>query len=132
MTVDLTVREIQTLRKETEDWMPDLCSILREVADSDDVYGGRGSTTETTVATGVVCLVEPGAGHSQDEAYFAKIEGIQQWAVSVPAGTNVKVGDHLVISSRANLRVRVQAMQAPASYDLEIRLITTETGLAIS
>lgn len=123
----LTPTELAGLRAATESWFPDVCDIYRVAAQAGDDYGGYGSTNaDTVIAAGVPCSVESGAEHVQIRALLAKIENVQAFAVTFPANTDVKVGDHLVLTSRANDRLRVEGVLAPESWEIERRVIASE------
>lgn len=123
----VTIAEMADLREATESWFMDTCDIYRGAVPQPDAYGGYGSTDpEAVVAAGVKCTVESGAEHVQERALLAKIENVQAFTVTLPANTDVRVDDHLVLTSRNNDRLRVEAVMAPESWEIERRTIATE------
>jgi hypothetical protein len=124
----LTDVEVASLRETTERWFTDKCDIYR-IAVGDDPYGGE-DETESLVsgATGVECMLESGAAHEQTRAVYGKIVGVQLFTVTLPALTDVRVGDHLLITTQGNLHLRVQAVMDPESWELERRVIGSEEG----
>lgn len=122
----LTDREISKLRSDIESWFDLTCSIFKRVG-VDDAYGGRtsGHATEATY-TAVPCMVESGGGQDQERLTLAGITEVQLFTVTMPAETDVEVGDHVVISTGQHLNVR--AVMAPESYEFERRVVTTEVG----
>lgn len=123
----ITDAELADLRLATESWFTDLCDIWRDAAPVDDPYGGSGSTSAgTLVLEDIQCSIESGAEHVQTRALLAKIENVQAFTVTFPALTDVRLGDHLVISTQNADRLRVQAVMAPESWEIERRVIATE------
>lgn len=95
------------------------CVIQRRAPESD----GLGSQTDnwTTVATLACGLAKPSAQIMQQ--YAARIGAQQAWTVRLPAGTDVRVDDQLVVSG---LTLRVQAALNPASYSVSQRVLASE------
>lgn len=122
-----TTVEVADLRSAVESWFEDRCDIFRPSAASDDPYGGRGNAAaDTLLASSVHCTIESGAEHVQTRALLAIVANVQAFAVTFPANTDVSVGDHLVLVSKANQRLRVEAVMAPESLELERRVVAIE------
>lgn len=125
----LTATELARLRTDTQSWFDATCDIFR-VTGGDDVYGGRSRTHlgAPTIA-GLTCTVESGAGQEQERLTLGGITEIQVFTVSLPALTDVRVGDHLKVTKGAeSLHLHVRAVQGPESYELERKVIATEVG----
>lgn len=125
----LTQPEIDQLRADTESWFDATCDLYR-AAGGDDVYGGRGrdhAAQPTYLA--IPCTVESGAGQEQERLTLGGITELQVFTVSLPALTDVLVGDHLKVHKGAeDLHLHVRAIQGPESYELERKVVCTEVG----
>jgi hypothetical protein len=106
--------------------LPDTCDIYRTVR-TDDAYGGE-TDDEDVIQTGVKCALESGAAQEQIMLLSDRIRGTQTFTVFLPAGTDVKPEDHLIIISQSNLHLRVQAVMEPESWEIERRVIASEEG----
>lgn len=123
----ISIAEMADLRQASESWMMDRCNIFRSPAGADDAYGGRDAGgADTQIATNIHCTVESGAEHVQERALLAKIENIQAFTVTLPANTDIAVRDHIVLTSRNNDRLRVEAVLAPESWEVDRRIIASE------
>jgi len=125
--MSITEYELSLLRDEAEVWYDDVCDIYR-ITSTDDPYGGEGVVSETPIATGVGCALESGAAHEQERALIAKIQGVQLFTVALPAETDIEVGDHIIVTSKSNLHLRVQAVLAPESIEIERHVIGSTQG----
>lgn len=128
--MDLTSEELGLLREEAQIWYPDLCDLYRGsgTAGGDD-YGGYDpdpSEPGDLVATGVKCMVESGAGHVQILQLISAERNFQVFRVSLPADFDVRVGDHLIVTTKANQHLRVQAVLAPESYEVDRMVVANE------
>jgi hypothetical protein len=117
----LNDEELGLLRGEIIGWMPDLCDVYR-ITETDDVYGGV-SDTESLVLSGITCEVQSGVALRQEEIIAEKVQAKQIFTVTLPVGTDVHLEDHLVITSRGDLHLMVQAVFAPESWELETRVV---------
>jgi hypothetical protein len=125
----LSADELAGLRDATESWFDCTCDLYR-VAGADDVYGGRSRDhgPNPTIA-GLPCTVDPGAGQDQERLTLGGVTEIEVFIISLPALTDVQVGDHLrVHKSGEELHVYVRAVMAPESYEIERRVVCTEVG----
>lgn len=118
--------EAEILGSDLEEWFEDTCDILR-ITTSEDDFGGWGES-ETPLASGVRCFLEPGAAHSQVQVLMGKLEGVQIFLVSLPRLTDVQVRDHLVVTSQGDMHLRVQAVLAPESLEFERQVIASTEG----
>lgn len=121
----LTSEELSLLRKEAQIWYVDLCDVLRFTA-ADDAYGGRGDSTPDPVATGVKCSVESGAGHEQTVALIGALQTEAEYIITLPAELDIRVDDQLVITTKGNLTLRVQAVLAPESNEIDRMVIANK------
>jgi hypothetical protein len=128
----ITHSELDLLRQEVESWFPYTCNIYK-VTGTDDAFGGRsrGHSVDPDYRD-VPCSIESGAAHAQEIPHLARIENVQIFTVSMPAETDVNVGDHLVVTTpdHPSLHLHVQAELAPEDYEVERRVIATEIGTA--
>lgn len=96
------------------------CTITRATLTPTNI-GASASTA--TVASGVACgLATPSAALLAVLATDA-VGDVPQWVVSLPAGTDVRVGDVLAIGAD---RLRVQALRTPQSYSTLVQVLATE------
>jgi len=124
----LTAVELAGLRDTSEKWFTDTCDVYR-ITKVDDPYGGESEDEEPVSGlSGIRCMLESGAAHEQTRAIMDKITGTQIFTVTLPALTDVQVGDHLIITSQGNMHLRVQAVLNPESYEVERRVIGSEEG----
>lgn len=123
----ITQAELADLRSATESWFTDILDIYRGAVSSDP-YGGEGEGAEGLVAQAVPCAIESSAEHVQERALLAIIGDVQAFTVTVPAETDIQVDDRVVLTSRGNDSLRVQAVMAPESWEIERRVIATELG----
>lgn len=126
MPGNLSTEELSLLRTGVESWFTDTCDVYR-ITKEDDEYGGEGET-ETRIQIGVPCMLETGAAHEQVRALMGKLQGVELVLVSLPAGTDVNVEDHLVLTSQSNMHLRVQAVMDPESYEVERRVVASTQG----
>lgn len=124
----LTGPELADLRGATESWFTDTCDIYGHSAGAPDAYGGYSVDPEVVKQSGVPCALESGAEHEQTRALLAKIANVQVFAVTLPALTDVEVGDHLIITSQGNMHLRVEGVMAPESWEIERRVIGSQLG----
>lgn len=123
----ITPTELADLREATESWFTDRCDIWRPAVSADDAYGGYGNASaDTLVVEDIHCAIESGAEHEQTRALIAKIQSTQVFTVILPAGTDVRLHDHLIITTQGNDRLRVQAVISPESWEIERRVLATE------
>ena len=120
--------ELSLLRQEAEGWFTDLVDVF-EKGITDDPYSGHSTDAmETRTMEGVPCAIESGAALEQLSVIAGKVQGTQLFTVTLPAGTAVVVGNHLIVTSRNNLHLTVQAVIGPESYEVERRVIATSEG----
>lgn len=65
--------------------------------------------------------------------YIGRFESLQVFIITLPALTDVHVGDHIVLTSSSdhpNMHLEVQAEMAPESFEIERNVIATEIGTA--
>lgn len=103
-------------------------------AESDDEYGGS-SEARTTRADNVPCYVEGGVAHEQDQVLVSGlIREHEFFTISMPAFTDVRVGDVVVVYDEAhdeatgNWEVKVTAVIGPESHELERRILGYRTA----
>lgn len=119
----LTTAEIALLRQEVETWLTDLCDLYREML-SDDVYGGQ-VESEALVASGLRCSVQSGVSHEQTVPEISALRNVHVFTVTLPAETDVRVQDNLVITTKGDLKMRVQAVFRPETNELMRPVVAT-------
>lgn len=120
--------EQESLRAEVEKWYDDVCDIRRRTRSS-DAFGGE-SETDTVVATGVICDISAQVQAMRPTDVLAsQIEIRQLYTVSMPAGTDVKFHDRLVITSwTPNQEMVVQSVLTPESWEMERQCVCSLEG----
>lgn len=111
------------MRQETSSWMTDVCDLYRETT-SDDAYGGT-AETEALVTEDIPCSLQSGVAHEQTVPEITALRNVHVFTVFLPAQTDVRVQDNLVITSQDNLKVRVQAVLRPETNELLRPVIAT-------
>lgn len=97
---------VDFLRSLSNQFLPDSCSISRL---TETPSGDGTSSSWSTVAT-VACRVSPiGSGQNENLGADQSMQAVAQWAVWVPALTDVTVRDRLVVGSRTFEVTRVGA-----------------------
>jgi hypothetical protein len=122
--MSLTDIELGLLRQEAEVWQSDVCDIYRMTV-TEDNYGGHGESAEVVIASGVSCSVDPGAAHAQTITMLGLQRPDTLFIIYLPADQDVKVGDHIIVTSKSNMHVRVQALMAPQTDEVERMVITS-------
>lgn len=108
------------LRSLSEQYLPDTCTIQRYT----EVVTGDGTTqTFSSYLTGVACRVSPlAAGAAEALGADRSLQSVAQWAIRVPALTDVTVKDRVLFGSRVFEVARVGAK----SYETDRELICRE------
>lgn len=121
----VTTTELESLRAEVQTWYTDACDIYRRTF-SEDSYGGADEATETVLASDVPCFLESTPGREQVLPLSAALREEHIFIVYLPATQDVRVTDHLIITSQGNLHLRVQAVLNPETLDIE-KIIAAST-----
>lgn len=122
----INAEELASLRNEVAGWMPELCDIYT-ITEEDDAGGGS-IQEEALRESAIMCDISSGAAHEQVELIAGKLLNKQIFTVKFPALTDVRLGDHLIISTQGNMHLLVQAVLSPESYELEVSVIGTREG----
>lgn len=126
----LTSEELQLLREETQVWYPDLCNLYRgtPTAGGDDYGGYDPDPTEPgdLVQAGIPCMVESGSGHEQILTLLGQEQNFQIFRVHMSPEVDPHVNDHLIITTMGDQHLRVQAVLAPESYEVDRIVIANE------
>lgn len=124
----LTSEELNSLRNSLVNWFPDTTTIYRKATQAEDEYGGYGTTSaRILLASSVPCDLDSSPKNDQERILAGSlITDAQTYFVTLPANRDVQVDDKLIITSRPGLNLRVLAVLAPESWELERRLITTK------
>lgn len=85
------------LRSLSEQFLPDTCSVLRATA----TQSGDGASESWAAVSTVSCRVSPlASGSNETTGADESIRAVNQWAVWLPAGTDVTVADRIGYGSR--------------------------------
>lgn len=124
----LTPAEAASIEADVQAWYDQVCSITR-ITKTKDVMGGQ-SQVPAVIATGIKCDVQPGVQTLRTtEVIGEQIESRLTYTVSLPPGTDVKIHDHITITSvTPNRDLVVAAVLVPESWDFEQRVIATMEG----
>lgn len=124
----VTATEMASLQADVQAWYDHLCSITR-FTKAGDIYGGEGSTPNV-IATNVKCNVQPGVQTLRTtEVLGEQIESRQLYTLLLPPGTDVKIHDHVTITSLTpNRDLVVAAVLRGESWDIELTVVATMEG----
>jgi len=123
----LTDWEMQGLRKGTQEWYTDKIDQFRTVI-TNDAYGGQEDTVSVVVATDIPCMVEPGAAHAQLMPLIGHTRPDELFLIYVPPDREIVVDDEVTITTRGNIRLRISAVYAPETIDIEKIVIGNQLG----
>lgn len=125
----LTNVELADLRGALTSWRPDTASVYRKPASSQDAYGGHGTTSAfALVSSANAVSIESSPSNEQERALMGIIGQVQVFYVTFDYNSDVRVDDKLVITSQGNIELRVRAVVAPESWELERRVAATRLG----
>lgn len=126
----LTSDELLSLRNSLSSWYPDSATIYRKSAESQDDYGGYGTTApRVLLSQNIPCEIDSSPKNDQERILAGSlVSDTQMYFVTIPANREVIVDDQIILTSRNGLALRVLAVLAPESWELERRLITTKSG----
>jgi hypothetical protein len=117
----LTPAELAGLQTDLAALLPDACSITRHTK-TEDAYGGEASAP-TVIATGVPVMVNAiRVLHVAGDVFVAPTTGMVEEAgryqVTLPHGTDIQMGDTIVITTLNNLTMRVTALVVSESLSV--------------
>jgi hypothetical protein len=122
----LTQVELADLRGAIDSWNPDLATISRKGASAGDDYGGYGNTgAYATIQSNVPITLESSPKNDQERTIYSLIGDTHAYFITFPALTDVRIDDKVVVTSQANLTLRVVSVIAPESWELERRVLAT-------
>lgn len=115
----LTADEITTMRMTLNASLPDSAQVQRRSLTSD----GAGGYNEawSTVAT-VACRVAPSGQSPQERVIAERLESMSIWTLTVPALTNVRPADRIILGTRTFEVVAALAR----STEISRRVVCTE------
>ncbi len=126
----LTAVELADLRGAINSWNPDRATISRKGADTNDDYGGYGNTgAYSTVASNIAVTLDSSPKNDQERTIYSLVGDTHAYFIMFPALTDVRIDDKVVITTQSNLTLRVTAVIAPESYELERRVLATTLGV---
>lgn len=127
----LTDIEQARLQQEEVAWFEYTCDIYRTSSSEDDWGGFDETHGSTPLHAAVPCAVESGAAQEQERMLMGRIQGVQLFTLTLPAGTDIQLDDHVVIhTDRPDLHLQVQARMTPESFETAVRVIAAETGVS--
>ena len=93
----LSATELGAMRAAVEASLPDMCEVQRVTL----AAGSYGEQTESwkSIAT-VACRVAPAGGLPQERVMAERLGNVSTWTVTLPALTDVRVGDRLLVGTR--------------------------------
>lgn len=71
-------------------------------------------------------MLESGAGHEQILNLLGAERNFQIFRVHMSPEVDVRVNDHLIVSTQGALHLRVQAVMSPESYEVDRIVIGNE------
>lgn len=125
-----SVAELTDLRDAMSSWRPDTASVYRKPSGSADAYGGYGTTSAyVLVSSGNAVSVESSPSNEQERALEGIIGEVQVFYITFGYNLDVQVDDKVVLTSMGNIELRVRAVTAPESWELERRVAATRLGV---
>lgn len=124
MTMLLSAADLASMRATLNRTLPDTATIQRDTLGSD---GSGGQTVSSTATTGpFACRVAATASTTQrgEQVIAGKLDAVGVWTITLPAGTDVKATDRILIGSRT---FDVTLPLRPRSWQLSCRVLCTET-----
>jgi head-tail adaptor len=118
----LTATDLDAMRSTLDESLPDTAQVGRQALVSDDAGGF--SESWSVVAT-VACRVSPGGLLPQERAVAERMGVVSSWVVTLPALTDVRAADRLVVGTRT---FEVVAPLGPRSYEVSRRVVCSEVG----
>jgi hypothetical protein len=94
----------------------------------DDPYGGTEDDVSVVVAEDVPCMLEPGAAHAQLLPLIGHVRPDELFLIYIPPEQEVLVDDEVTITSRDNIRLRISAVLAPETLDVEKVVVGNQLG----
>jgi len=108
-----------TLRRVVEDVSPD-SAVVKRVTPTSDGHGGW-TDAETTIAT-VACKVAAlGATRPSESAYADRLQGEAGVEITLPAGTDVRANDRIVVN--ATTTYDVVGVVPTRTYEVRKRVV---------
>lgn len=115
----LTPDELAALREDVLATLPDTCAVQRVTLAA---AGGGQAETWNTVTT-VACRVAPSGRSPQERAIAERLGNVSAWTLTLPALTDVRVGDRLTVGARTFAVAGVLAR----SNEIARRAVCSET-----
>jgi len=88
---------LERMRATVTESLPDSCTVQQVSFSSDGAGGGSESWSDVTT---VACRLSPTDRSPQERAIADKLQSLTSYTVTLPALTDVKASDRLVIGSR--------------------------------
>jgi hypothetical protein len=99
--------------------MPDLCDVFRRSGVADDYGGGAGQAEVLSdVPVGITPVQSNAFG---DETPGGRVGLETYFQIALPLGTLVSEGDEIVVTTKDNLRLTLESVQRPESYDVMVK-----------
>lgn len=111
----ITAAELGALRATAEQILTDTCRIDRTTSVDDDAGGGINTTAP--VAT-VACAVSARDLQPSEIAAGAGLVGEMGWQVDMPAETDVRAGDRVVVTSQGDRALEVVGVAGPLTREI--------------
>jgi len=118
----LTPTELVAMRTCATAALPDSATVWREDV-AEGAAGGALPGTPYQVGNAVACRVAPAGGSPQARLLAEQVVGVQAWAITLPAGTDVRRSDQVRVGSRTFVVVGVLA---PGSFETARRVVASE------
>jgi len=120
MTMLLSTNDLTRMRAILNRTLPDTATIERDTLGSD---GSGGQTVTSTATTGpFACRVAMPSG--REEVIAGRLDAVGIWTITLPAGTDVKAQDRILVGSRT---FEVTIPLRPRSWQISCRVLCTET-----
>lgn len=126
MTMLLSAAELASMRATLNRTLPDTATIQRNTLQSDGSGGTEVASTATTgpFACRVAIPAVTGTRSGREEVIAGRLDAVGIWTITLPAGTDVKAQDRIIVGSRT---FEVTVPLRPRSWQLSCRVLCTET-----
>lgn len=114
----LTLNQLADMQVTQVANMPDLVDIARPQKTTSTI-GSIQSAGEIVISTGTACRITPAQMLETLGQQSRPIE-TDKYTMRLPTGTDVKDRDSLTVTTQGNLKLRVERIKEPRSYDTVI------------
>jgi hypothetical protein len=105
-------------------FLTDTCRIARADATASDDAGGASDTNASDAS--VACAVVPHDALPSEDVAGDRLTGEMRWDVLMPAGTDVAIGDQVVVTTQGDRTLEVIGVAGPRTIEVLRKVRCTE------